>query len=166
MSHVGQASASAIRAVQRYDGRKCGGIPPLGFIARLAALVPKPRVNLTHFHDVFAPDSRGRASVTPAKRGKGAQPRAFEEEQDKTPALNERPLSRHRSLSADRRCAQPTRASQIEAATGRIVLITDAEKPHSPGKQWRYVTCRDPCHAVWRLGYAEERPPFLARRFR
>lgn len=30
---------------------------PLDFIARLAALVPKPRVNLTRFHGVFAPTS-------------------------------------------------------------------------------------------------------------
>ncbi len=28
---------------------------PLDFIALLAALVPKPRVNLTRFHGVFAP---------------------------------------------------------------------------------------------------------------
>jgi hypothetical protein len=27
----------------------------MGFSARLAALVPKPRVNLTRFHGVFAP---------------------------------------------------------------------------------------------------------------
>ena len=27
---------------------------PLDFIAKLAALVPKPRVNLTHYHNVFA----------------------------------------------------------------------------------------------------------------
>jgi len=38
---------------------------PLDFIARLAALVPKPRVNLTRFHGVFAPNSRYRARVTP-----------------------------------------------------------------------------------------------------
>jgi hypothetical protein len=58
---------------------------PLDFIARLAALVPKPRVNLTRFHGVFAPNSRDRASVTPAKRGKGAKPEAFEEGEEKTP---------------------------------------------------------------------------------
>ena len=46
---------------------------PLDFIARLAALVPKPRVTLTRFHGVFAPNSRHRALVTPAKRGKGSQ---------------------------------------------------------------------------------------------
>ena len=36
---------------------------PLDFIARLAALVPKPRVNLTRFHGVFAPN-RSEAEVT------------------------------------------------------------------------------------------------------
>jgi hypothetical protein len=46
---------------------------PLDFIARLAALVPKPRVNLTRFHGVFAPHSRHRARVTPARWGGGAQ---------------------------------------------------------------------------------------------
>ncbi len=43
---------------------------PLDFIARLVALVPKPRVNLTRFHGVFAPNSKYRALVTPAKRGR------------------------------------------------------------------------------------------------
>lgn len=45
---------------------------PLDFIARLAALVPKPRMNLTRFHGVFAPNSKHRALVTPAKRGTGS----------------------------------------------------------------------------------------------
>ena len=48
---------------------------PLDFIARLAALVPKPRVNLTRFHGVFAPNSKHRALVTPARRGKGNKAR-------------------------------------------------------------------------------------------
>jgi hypothetical protein len=38
---------------------------PLDFIARLAALIPKPRVNLTRFHGVFTPNSKRRARVTP-----------------------------------------------------------------------------------------------------
>lgn len=45
-------------------------LEPLDFIARLAALVPKPRVNLTRFHGVFAPNSALRQQVTPARRGK------------------------------------------------------------------------------------------------
>jgi ribosomal protein S27E len=56
---------------------------PLDFIAKLAALVPKPRVNLTRFHGVFAPNSKHRDDVTPAKRGKG---RSHKENEDKTPA--------------------------------------------------------------------------------
>ena len=41
----------------------------LDFIARLAALVPKPRVNLTRFHGVFAPNSKYCPRVSPAERG-------------------------------------------------------------------------------------------------
>ncbi len=42
---------------------------PLDFIARLAALVPRPRAHLTRYHGVFAPHSRWRAEVTPKGRG-------------------------------------------------------------------------------------------------
>ncbi|MBW9269274.1 MAG: IS91 family transposase [Candidatus Thiodiazotropha sp. (ex. Lucinisca nassula)] len=55
---------------------------PLDFIAKLAALVPKPRVNLTRFHGVFAPNSKYRVDVTPAKRGKGNPTQSRD---DKTP---------------------------------------------------------------------------------
>ena len=58
---------------------------PLDFIARLAALVPKPRVNLTRFHGVFAPNSKYRAQVTPAKRGKGNKSEVTETIQESTP---------------------------------------------------------------------------------
>jgi len=59
---------------------------PLDFIARLAALVPKPRVNLTRFHGVFAPNSKHRALVTPARQGKGNKTKKPDEPQDQTPA--------------------------------------------------------------------------------
>jgi len=58
---------------------------PLDFIARLAALVPKPRVNLTRFHGVFAPNSLHRVTITPSKRGKGARQQATAELDDRTP---------------------------------------------------------------------------------
>jgi len=57
---------------------------PLDFISRLVALIPKPRVNLTRFHGVFAPNSKHRAQVTPAKRGKVKKPMSLDE--DQTPA--------------------------------------------------------------------------------
>lgn len=56
----------------------------LDFIARLAALVPKPRVNLTRFHGVFAPNSKHRALVTPAERGKGSKAKVSDEPQTPT----------------------------------------------------------------------------------
>jgi hypothetical protein len=53
-------------------------VEPLDFIARLAALVPRPRVNLTRYHGVLAPNHRWRAEVTPAgrgrRKGKGSAP--------------------------------------------------------------------------------------------
>jgi len=55
---------------------------PLDFIAKLASLVPKPKVNLTRFHGVFAPNSKHRILVTPARRGKGGRKAIG---QDKTP---------------------------------------------------------------------------------
>jgi len=57
---------------------------PVDFIAKLAALVPKPRVNLTRFHGVFAPNSKHRVWVTPAKRGKGSR-KVAEGQHEKTP---------------------------------------------------------------------------------
>jgi len=54
------------------------------FIARLAALVPKPRVNLTRYHGILAPNHRWRGEVTPAKRGKALKMGANAEV--KTPA--------------------------------------------------------------------------------
>ena len=52
---------------------------PPDFIARLAALVPRPRVNLTRFHGVFATNSKYRAVVTPARRGRGNKARVADE---------------------------------------------------------------------------------------
>ena len=48
-------------------------------------LVPKPRVNLTCYHSVFAPNSQYRVTITPGKRGKGAvKPDAATEPDDRT----------------------------------------------------------------------------------
>ena len=55
------------------DGTTQVAFDPVDFIARLAALVPKPRINLTRYHGVLAPNHRWRGLVTPAKRGKGVK---------------------------------------------------------------------------------------------
>lgn len=54
------------------DGTTHVILEPLDFIARLAALVPKPRVNLIRYHGVLAPNAKHRAEVTSLGRGKGA----------------------------------------------------------------------------------------------
>jgi len=48
--------------------------------------VPKPRVNLTRFHGIFAPNSKHRARVTPAKRGRGCQRATTADSEEPTPA--------------------------------------------------------------------------------
>jgi hypothetical protein len=45
---------------------------PEDFIARLAALVPKPRAHLTRYHGVFAPASPDRGRVVPKTQGAAA----------------------------------------------------------------------------------------------
>lgn len=54
------------------DGTTHVVLDPLDFIARLAALVPRPRLNLTRFHGVFAPNCKHRESVVP-KRNPGEE---------------------------------------------------------------------------------------------
>ena len=53
---------------------------PLDFIARLVALIPKPRVNLARYHCVFAPNSRWRDQVTPGDKGNKSDIQTEEEE--------------------------------------------------------------------------------------
>jgi hypothetical protein len=82
---------------------------PLDFIAKLAALVPKPSVNLTRFHGVFAPNSKYRVDVTPAKRGKVNPARSQE---DKTPE------QRHQVMTLAQRsngCSTSPRALSLDA---------------------------------------------------
>jgi len=57
----------------------------LHVIAKLAALIPKPRVNLIRLDGVFAPNSKHRVWVTPARRGKGSR-KVVTDQDEKTPA--------------------------------------------------------------------------------
>ena len=49
------------------DGTSHVVLSPMELIGRLAALVPKPRANLTRFHGVFSPRSKLREHVVPVK---------------------------------------------------------------------------------------------------
>ena len=56
------------------DGTTHVVLDPMDFIARLAALVPRPRLNLTRFHGVFAPNCKHRKSVVPKRKPNEEQP--------------------------------------------------------------------------------------------
>jgi len=45
------------------DGTSHLVFEPVDFLARLAALTPRPRINLVFYHGVLAPNARGRAAV-------------------------------------------------------------------------------------------------------
>jgi hypothetical protein len=55
-------------------------------------LVPRPRVHLTRFHGVFAPNSHLRAAITPAEGGSGSGQRE-----------GETPEFRHRAMTSMQR---------------------------------------------------------------
>jgi hypothetical protein len=98
---------------------------PLDFIARLAALVPKPRVNLTRFHGVFAPNSKHRITITPAKRGKGAK-------QDNTIESDERtPMEKHASMTWARRLKRVfgIDITECDKCQGPVKIIACIEDP-------------------------------------
>ena len=59
--------------------------------------MPKPRVNLTRFHGVFAPNSTHRALVTKAARGKGNKANAANADEPQTPAERWAAMSLKRS---------------------------------------------------------------------
>ena len=114
---------------------------PLDFIARLVALVPKPRVNLTRFHGVFAPNSKYRALVTPAKRGKGRKVKSSNEALDQTPA------EKHISMTWAMRLK---RVFEIEIETcsecgGDVRIIASIEDPAVIKKILDYLDDNTPC---------------------
>ncbi len=68
------------------DGTTNVILEPLDFIARLAALLPPPRLVLTRFHGIFAPDSPHRVRITPAPWSPGARHTKPTREEDGTSA--------------------------------------------------------------------------------
>jgi hypothetical protein len=62
------------------DGTSHVVLSPMEFMGRLAALVPRPRANLTRFHGVFSPNSKLREHVvpqTPVEEQEDPKPKAY-----------------------------------------------------------------------------------------
>jgi len=106
------------------DGTTHIVLEPLDLMARLAALVPPPRMHLTRFHGVFAPHSRLRAAVTPAHRGVGAT--------EKTPADPcKPPTPRHVAMNWARRLKRVF-GIEIECCAhcgGKLRILASIEEP-------------------------------------
>jgi len=64
-------------------------------MAKLAELVPKPRVNLTRFFGVFAPNSQYRMTITQEKK---AQPRTTSDKGNKTVIEKRHSMTRAKRL--------------------------------------------------------------------
>ena len=96
---------------------------PLDFIAKLAALVPKPRVNLTRFHGVFAPHSKHRVDVTPGRKTKKAK--------STDNPLDKDPQERHKRMTWMQLLKRVFNIDieTCEACGGRVKVIASIEDP-------------------------------------
>jgi len=104
------------------DGTTHIVLEPLDFIARLAALVPPPRVHLTRYHGVFAAHAALRAEITPGGRGAGAQKRS---------AAPERLASKDIRMNWARRLKRVfgIEIEQCVRCGGRLKVIASIEEP-------------------------------------
>ncbi len=134
--------ASPGHGVHRYDrdGTTHVLFEPLDFIARLAALISKPRVNLTRYHGVFAPNSHLRAQVIPAQRGRRTGETA--EEADRTASAG------HAAMTWAQRLKRVFRID-IETCShcgGAVKIIARIEDPMVMPKALRGAGSRKDTH--------------------
>ena len=127
---------ASIRAEHRAQGDILPAVVPPGpdnRLGTLAALVPTPRVNLTRYHGVFAPNHRLREQVTPAKRGRR-----------KTKATGDPPPARHVSM---------TWAQRLQ----RVFKIDIETCAHCGGAVKVNASIEDPAAIKQILGHLERR---------
>ena len=104
------------------DGTTHIVLEPVNFIARLAALVPPPRVHLTRFHGVLAAHAALRAAITPAGRGAGARGQV---------AAPSRLVAKEARMSWARRLKRVfgIEIEQCVRCGGRLKVIASIEEP-------------------------------------
>ena len=139
------------------DGTTHIVLEPLDLMARLAALVPLPRMHLTRFHGVFAPHSKLRAAVTPAHRGVGGKADSANSAKPITP--------RHVAMTWAQRLK---RVFGVEINTcarcgGKLKVIASIEEPQVIARILAHLekTAADPHQAELPLG--ARAPPTQAR---
>jgi hypothetical protein len=125
MPYLGSAAQGQVRyrlKTPYRDGTTHIVLEPLDFVARLAALVPPPRVHLTRFHGVFAGHAALRAAITPAGRGPGARQGAAAPERTSANAVR---------MSWARRLKRVfgIEIEQCARCGGRLKVIASIEEP-------------------------------------
>jgi hypothetical protein len=138
------------------DGTTHIVLEPLDLMARLAALVPPPRMHLTRFHGVFAPHSKLRAAVTPAHRGVGSKAVAAAPAKPITP--------RHVAMSWAQRLK---RVFGIEINTctrcgGKLKVIASIEEPEVIAKILAHLQKAGPDPQQAELPLGARAPPTQA----
>ena len=135
------------------DGTTDVVFEPLDFMARLAALVPTPRVNLTRYHGVFAPNHRLREQVTPAKRGRRT-----------TESTGDPPPARHVAMTWAQRLK---RVFKIEIETcehcgGAVKVIASIEDPAVINQILTHLARRDAATTPAFRPFARAPPPMAS----
>jgi hypothetical protein len=139
------------------DGTTHIVLEPLDLMARLAALVPPPRMHLTRFHGVFAPHSKLRAAVTPAHRGAGSKAVAVDPDKPITP--------RHVAMSWAQRLK---RVFGVEINTcarcgGKLKVIAGIEEPEVIARILAHLQKTAPDQPQAELPLGARVPPQQAR---
>jgi hypothetical protein len=139
------------------DGTTHIVLEPQDLMARLAALVPPPRMHLRRFHGVFAPHSKLRAAVTPAHRGVGSKA---------DPADSGKPLTpRHVAMCWAQRLKRVF-GIQIDTCTGcggKLKVIASIEEPELIAKILAHREKSAPDQSQFELPLGARAPPTQAR---
>jgi hypothetical protein len=141
------------------DGTTHIVLEPLDLMARLAALVPPPRMHLTRYHGVFAPHSKLRAAVTPAHRGRGAP-------KPPAPAADpaKPPTPRHVAMNWARRLKRVF-GIEIEGCTrcgGKLKITASIEEPQVIAKILSHLQRTAPEQFQAELPLGARAPPVQA----
>ena len=140
------------------DGTTRIVLEPLDLMARLAALVPPPRMHQTRFHGVFAPHSKLRAAVTPAHRGVGAaKQRTADAATSATP--------RHVAMNWARRLNRVFGIEIEDCARcgGKLAILASIEEPEVIAKILSHLQSTTPKQYWSELPPGARAPPVQSR---
>jgi ribosomal protein S27E len=143
---------------------------PEDFIARLAALVPRPRLNLTRYHGVFAPSSPLRRAIVPTPAS-ARQRRKFKDSVTAPPTQQCSPTESHSDCN-DLPTAPLTWAQRLKRVFeiditlcplcgGQLRVIADVTDPDLIHKILDHVNSRAPPRLPPRHAESNQAPPDL-----